>query len=173
MDPADEKKGSASNSPELPQLGALPVAAEFDAPQQRTVAFPDVDPRTDREEKQPRGVELRQHMTLEEIQLAEAGYDHLQQEKTKASKEGALDKDVDIREHKVPLSDLAAEFKTSFEVKSPSGSYGLTADEAAARLKADGPNMLTPPKKKSALRKVCRVMYGSLCQFAKSAWNST
>jgi sodium/potassium-transporting ATPase subunit alpha len=43
---------------------------------------------------------------------------------------------------------------TSINAGNPSASSGLTAEEAQARLARDGPNQLTPPKKKSALRKV-------------------
>ncbi|KAI0035024.1 aminophospholipid-transporting P-type ATPase [Vararia minispora EC-137] len=93
-------------------------------------------------------------MTQEEVQLAEAGYEHLQQEKAaKVKEDGAVDKDIDIVEHKLSLTELAVVLKTSFEAKHPGSSYGLTVEDAAARLKADGPNMLTPPKKKSALQK--------------------
>src|ERR1700742_4734954 len=88
----------------------------------RAVAFPDADNHAhDHEEKAPRGVEMRQHMTLEEIQLAAAGYEHLEQEKSKGqttgTKGGELDKDVDISEHQLPINDLADLLKTAFEVK--------------------------------------------------------
>ncbi|VDC02481.1 unnamed protein product [Peniophora sp. CBMAI 1063] len=139
----DASIGEGASTANSPDLATLPI---------RTVNFPDADPSHEHDDKQPRGVELRQHMTQEEIQLAAAGYEHLDQEKKGKSDEGD-DSNVDIREHQLSLVELAETLKTSFEPKNPSTSYGLTADDAAARLLADGPNMLTPPKKKSALRK--------------------
>ena len=144
-DPEKATDASTSGGPSTansPDLSTLPV---------RTVNFPDQGHEHEHDDKQPRGVELRQHMTQEEIQLAAAGYEHLEQEKK--GKDDADDSNVDIKEHQLSLVDLAETLKTSFEPKNPSASYGLTADDAATRLKTDGPNMLTPPKKKSALRK--------------------
>ncbi|KAF7353783.1 Cation-ATPase-N domain-containing protein [Mycena venus] len=85
---------------------------------------------------------------VDDKELAAAGYDHLEEKK----KAGAEDANVDITEHRVPLSSLGDTLKTSIDTKDPESSHGLTAAEAAARLQRDGPNILTPPKKRSPLR---------------------
>jgi sodium/potassium-transporting ATPase subunit alpha len=110
---------------------------------------------TIREEKVTavRGVEMtHRSITREEKELAAAGYDHLSTPKDpKADKET----NIDIHEHNLSFDGLTNELKTNFDLKDPGHSFGLTSDEAKVRLARDGPNMLTPPKKKSALRKVC------------------
>ncbi|KAI0781478.1 aminophospholipid-transporting P-type ATPase [Trametes elegans] len=97
---------------------------------------------------------MKREMTKEDKELAEAGYEHLAQEKAQGQKGGdaKLD-DVDIHEHQLAFKDLEDELDTVFDPKDPGLSTGLSADEAKARLTRDGPNVLTPPKKKSALRK--------------------
>jgi sodium/potassium-transporting ATPase subunit alpha len=121
----------------------------------RTVAFPGEDLLHPRDEKQlrPAGVEMKRQMTQEEIRLAAAGYDDLEKEKADGdkSKSGS----VDITEHSLPIHEIEDLLHTSFSWKDPAQSRGLSPDEAEARLKRDGPNALTPPKKKSALQKVC------------------
>lgn len=119
----------------------------------RTVAFPG-DDHPDRDEKQqrPAGVEMRRQLTLEEVRLAAAGYEHLT--KDKSGEEGTKFGDVDITEHSRPIHEIEELLKTSFNFVDPAQSRGLTVDEAEARIKRDGPNALTPPKKKSALQKV-------------------
>ncbi|KAF7298406.1 Cation-ATPase-N domain-containing protein [Mycena kentingensis (nom. inval.)] len=94
------------------------------------------------------GVELKHTLTQDEKDLAAAGYEHLEQKK-KAEDDKTS---VDITEHTIPLRELGSALSTSINVKDPGSSEGLTADEAAARLKRDGPNILTPPKKRSPLR---------------------
>ena len=63
-------------------------------------------------------------------------------------------KNVDISEHGLPFSSLAEELQTSFDPKDPSKSFGLQEGEAKARLEREGKNVLSPPKKTSALRLV-------------------
>ncbi len=110
----------------------------------RAVAFPDDDDR---------------QMTQEEIRLAAAGYDHLTKDKpAEDSKFG----DVDITEHSLPIHEVESLLSTSFNWTDPAQSRGLTSAEAEARLQRDGPNALTPPKKKSALQKVG--VYPCTCQ---------
>ncbi|EIN07923.1 aminophospholipid-transporting P-type ATPase [Punctularia strigosozonata HHB-11173 SS5] len=97
---------------------------------------------------------MKREMTQEDKELAAAGYEHLERKRSK----GANDKDeehekVDITEHHLPFAELAAALQTSIDTKDPGASDGLTEAEAKARLARDGPNVLTPPKKKSALRK--------------------
>jgi hypothetical protein len=102
------------------------------------------------------GVEMKREMTQEDKELAAAGYEHLDKTKTKAK--GGKDEDlekVDITEHQLPFAELGTALGTNIDTKDPGASDGLTANEAKARLARDGQNVLTPPKKKSALRKVC------------------
>ena len=124
----------------------------------RAVVFPDAG--GDIQEKpihvqvvRPKGVEMKREMTKEDKELADAGYEELNQEKAQANANAKLD-NVDINEHKLSFKDLQAELDTAFDAKDPGLSPGLTNDDAKTRLSRDGPNILTPPKKKSALRKV-------------------
>ncbi|CDO71883.1 hypothetical protein BN946_scf184940.g30 [Trametes cinnabarina] len=102
----------------------------------------------------PRGVEMKREWTQEDKELAEAGYEHLAQQKAHAQKgdETKLD-NVDLHEHKLSFKELEAELVTALDPKDPERSPGLSTDEAKARLSRYGQNILTPPKKKSALRK--------------------
>lgn len=120
----------------------------------RTVAFPDEDEK-EKPTNAPRtkGVEMNRSLTQEDRDLAAAGYEHLEAAKTKPGAP-AVGENVDIQEHRLPFDGLEAALKTSFDPKDASKSEGLTPEEAAARLIQDGKNVLTPPKKKSALRKV-------------------
>ncbi|KAI0263789.1 aminophospholipid-transporting P-type ATPase [Gloeopeniophorella convolvens] len=131
---------------------SLKGGMEIEVVTTRAVAFPAGDEDHDRDEKlRPKGVEMKRQMTQEDIQLAAAGYEHL--EKNKADAEDTKFGDVDITEHAVPVDELEDLFGTSFNWNDPAQSRGLSTAEAEARLKLDGPNSLTPPKKKSALRK--------------------
>lgn len=141
---------------EVSDVSVLPADEEVTGT--RVVAFPD-DHGDIREEKlqhlRPRGVEMKREMTKEDMELAAAGYEHLGEHKGKGKKGDDIDK-VDIHEHSLTYVQLGAALETSIDTKEPNLSYGLTADEAKARLARDGHNVLTPPKKKSAFRKVCR-----------------
>jgi len=118
----------------------------------RAVAFPDEETRL--EEKtygvRPKGVEMKKTLTQEEKDLAAAGYED--KKARKAEKESDIGQ-VDITEHATSLSEMNDKLNTSVDVKDPGNSTGLTGDEAKRRLEQNGPNVLTPPKKKSALRK--------------------
>ncbi|TFK25780.1 aminophospholipid-transporting P-type ATPase [Coprinopsis marcescibilis] len=118
----------------------------------RSVAFPEIQ-----EEKlggHSKGVELKKSLTQEEMDLAAAGYDHIEQQKHgKAESASGAHAAVELHEHKLPLIHLQGELKTSFDSEDPSRSLGLAIDEAQIRFQRDGANVLTPPKKKSALRK--------------------
>ncbi|PPQ97968.1 hypothetical protein CVT26_003117 [Gymnopilus dilepis] len=116
-------------------------------PGNRAVVFPE-DEHIREEKIRPKGVEMKRTITQEEKDLAAAGYEHLQNPDHKDD-----GKNVDITEHQLDLASVLEVLKTSFDTKEPSQSYGLTADEARTRLQRDGPNVLTPPKKKSALMK--------------------
>ena len=103
----------------------------------------------------PKGVEMKREMTKEDKELADAGYEHLKLHKPQGQKEGDGKLDgVDIHEHQLGFQELQTVLDTTFDAKDPSISPGLSSEEAKARLTRDGPNILTPPKKKSALRKV-------------------
>ncbi|KAF8881938.1 aminophospholipid-transporting P-type ATPase [Gymnopilus junonius] len=95
---------------------------------------------------------MKRTMTQEEKDLAAAGYEHLQNQDHKEE-----EKNFDITEHQLALASILDSLNTSFDTKDPSQSYGLTTDEAKTRLQRDGPNILTPPKKKSALMKAKRL----------------
>ncbi|KAI0713643.1 aminophospholipid-transporting P-type ATPase [Earliella scabrosa] len=102
----------------------------------------------------PKGVEMKREMTKEDKELADAGYEHLNQQKTIAQKTGNAKLDTaDIHEHQLSFNELQTQLNTRFDAKDPNVSSGLSSDEAKARLVRDGQNILTPPKKKSALRK--------------------
>ncbi|KAJ2913576.1 hypothetical protein MD484_g6844, partial [Candolleomyces efflorescens] len=121
----------------------------------RTVAFPDTVHVHEEKHNKPitkGGVEMKRTLTQEERELAEAGYGHLHQQ-TKGQKVEDEQAQKEIHEHKLPLESLSQEVGVSFDVKDPARSAGLSLEEAKARLARDGPNILTPPKKKSGLRK--------------------
>ena len=124
----------------------------------RAVAFPDAENEIHEEKLhhghlRPKGVEMKREMTKEDKELAAAGYEHLEEEKIKEHEKADFD-NVDIQEHRLPLPELSKSMDTQFDTKDPASSAGISEEEAKARLARDGPNVLTPPKKKSALRKV-------------------
>ncbi|PPQ82387.1 hypothetical protein CVT25_008348 [Psilocybe cyanescens] len=144
-----------SNNPsagDIPSTSPAVVSrVEGDQAGTRAVVFPEDD--HIREEKitpgiRPKGVEMKRTITQEEKDLAAAGYDHLHPQEKKVD-----ENNVDIHEHQYDFDALTDELKTNFDIKDPGHSFGLTSDEAKERLKRDGPNILTPPKKKSAFRK--------------------
>lgn len=164
--PAVREAGGLSSEAQIPDRS--PGEVEEGQPL-RTVAFPDYDVNANDEKHlgvpRPRGVEMRREMTKEDKELAAAGYEHLDVDKTKGkggSKKSEFE-NVDIREHGLSLSGLAEELDTSFDIKNASASAGLTNEEAQARLARDGKNILTPPKKKSALRKVKPLLCQCVC----------
>jgi sodium/potassium-transporting ATPase subunit alpha len=105
----------------------------------------------------PKGVEMKREVTQEARELAAAGYEHLE-EKSKRGGQDAKLEHVDIIEHQLSFPALEKTLVTSFESKDAGSSLGLTAEEAKLRLARDGRNVLTPPKKKSALRMVYLVI---------------
>lgn len=141
----DTHSSDPEKSPNLDKdIEAVPV---------RAVAFPDDEPHPRDEKQRPLGVEMRREMTEEDARLAAAGYEHLTKEKS--GTENVKFGDVDITEHSLPIHEIEVLLHTSFNWSDPAQSSGLTSAEAEARLERDGPNALTPPKKKSALQKVC------------------
>lgn len=146
----------SGDNPSPPVQASTTVVAGVAADQHanRAVIFPEEHPI--REEKitastRPKGVEIRRTLTQEEKDLSAAGYGDLEHPKEEKDQD---DSKVDIHEHRLPFDALLDELKTSFDVQDPGHSLGLITDEAKARLQRDGPNVLTPPKKKSAFRKV-------------------
>ena len=153
----------ARDNPEM-EITEIPHVGEVEEGQPlRSVAFP---PETNEvsEEKtgahahlhQPR-VEMRREMTKEDKELAAAGYEHLEQEKEKHTGKDTSFENVDIHEHKLAFAALKEALDSEFDAKNPTESAGLTSEEAKSRLTRDGRNVLTPPKKKSAFRKVSNI----------------
>ena len=91
---------------------------------------------------------------VEKERFGEAGYEHLEAAKNRYGKATAQLANVDIQEHRLPFTKLTATFQTSINTKEPAQSSGLNSQEARVRLQQDGPNILTPPKKKHTFRKV-------------------
>lgn len=116
----------------------------------RAVAFPDEQDVHETERIRPRGPEMKRELTQEDRELAQAGYDE-----AKLNKEKAEFENVDIQEHRLAFAELGAALESTFDHKDPGSSSGLTSEEVKTRIARDGLNILTPPKKKSAWRKVC------------------
>ncbi|PSR80297.1 hypothetical protein PHLCEN_2v6769 [Hermanssonia centrifuga] len=143
----------------IEKLPQSPILHDEEALAIRTVAFPGEHDEV-HEEKihhghlRPRGVEMKREMTKEDKELAAAGYEHLEELKLKGKKGDTTEVDkVDIVEHRLSFHELGKALDANIDTKDPGISYGLTSEDAKARLARDGPNVLTPPKKKSALRK--------------------
>jgi sodium/potassium-transporting ATPase subunit alpha len=103
----------------------------------------------------PKGVEMKRELTQEARELAAAGYEHLEEKAKRGAQKDAKLEHVDITEHQLSFTELEKTLQTSFESQDAGSSPGLTSEEAKTRLARDGRNILTPPKKKSALRIVC------------------
>jgi sodium/potassium-transporting ATPase subunit alpha len=131
---------------------AQPLTTNDEDNTARTVAFPDNNGVQEENRSKRLGPEIKRELTQEDRELAAAGYEHL--EENKAKKENSDINNVDIQEHRLSFKELGIAHNTSFDTKDPAQSAGLTSEDAKARLAHDGPNILTPPKKKSALRKV-------------------
>jgi sodium/potassium-transporting ATPase subunit alpha len=146
----------------------------------RSVAFPEVSaqdgPVAEKPHHHPHmhrvNTEMRRELTVEERELAAAGYEHLERGREQSTKVergggGVQAKDVkdfssvDITEHAIPLASLAEALRTSFDTASPSTSKGLGEEEVQQKLERDGRNVLTPGKRKSAFRKVGRLQVSS------------
>jgi len=143
-----------NNAPTPSSPGNLVPYHDEENPASRVVAFPD-DIHDEKHTARPKGVEMKRSITQEDRELAAAGYEHLdgKQKDQKHLPASSLENE-DIHEHKLDFVGVTDAFKTSFDAKDPGRSFGLASEEAKARLAKDGPNILTPPKKKSALRKV-------------------
>ena len=53
-----------------------------------------------------------------------------------------------INEHTLPLEQVIEKYKTQINKEKPATSFGLSEDFAQKRIEEDGPNVLSPPKKK-------------------------
>ncbi|KAF5344223.1 hypothetical protein D9756_011250 [Leucocoprinus leucothites] len=122
---------------------------------QRAIAFPaDEKPHDHIGQHRPKGPEIKRTLTQEDRELAEAGYEHLETAKQKQTKNNSSeDTDLDISEHNLSFDAIENTFGTSFDHKEAPKSRGLTEQEAKTRLQRDGPNVLTPPKRRSAFMK--------------------
>ena len=149
--PIDAPDHAPSQSPEQ-----LPIESTYDNPTTRAVAFPNHDEIEERPiaAMRPKGAEMKREITMEDKELAAAGYEHLEEHKAKKLEKDKQLEHVDVFEHRLSFAELESTLKTSINSKEPGKTFGLTIAEAAARLARDGRNVLTPPKKKSALRKV-------------------
>ncbi|KAJ2720511.1 hypothetical protein GGI07_004556 [Coemansia sp. Benny D115] len=95
-------------------------------------------------------------------QHPDAAATSLYSEKTKQSEAaagaaGTMDKpaakSVDITEHLMALDDVCAKYAVKVNAQRPQESHGLSPLKAAELLAKNGPNTLTPPKKRSGLFK--------------------
>jgi hypothetical protein len=162
----NEKHAAADDAPALPALNAADAGTTATAPAdgEKRIAFQApagahehaASPGIAEERRRGTGLEMRRELTIEDKALAEAGYEHLAPAPDAPGKAGAKKdvKDVDLNEHSYSFAVLGEKLDTSIDTKDSGASYGLTKEEAEARLKRDGPNQLTPPKKKSAFRVV-------------------
>ncbi|KAJ2521216.1 hypothetical protein GGI11_002079 [Coemansia sp. RSA 2049] len=62
-------------------------------------------------------------------------------------------KNVDITEHLLTLDEVCIKFSVKTNANNPQESFGLSTGQAAELLATNGPNTLTPPKKKSSFQK--------------------
>ncbi|KAF5367657.1 hypothetical protein D9757_010968 [Collybiopsis confluens] len=136
---------------------SLPLDGQMEENPPRVVNFPDEEIAL--EEKpyaggvHPKGVEMKKTLTQEEKDLAAAGYEHLEEQKARQAEKDSDLGQADITEHNIPINELNEKLHTFIDVKDPGRSSGLSSEEAQKRLAENGPNVLTPPKKKSAFRK--------------------
>ncbi|KAJ2713826.1 hypothetical protein H4R19_002056 [Coemansia spiralis] len=68
-----------------------------------------------------------------------------------AKHDNAPGKNIDITEHLLTAEEVCDKYSVQINETRPQDSFGLGADQAARLLAANGPNALTPPKKKSPL----------------------
>lgn len=126
-----------------------------------------------------KALEIRRELTQEDKELSRANYEHLEiKNKSEAAADNNNNKNddkpdnnanVDISEHMLSFEELGRKLETSFDVKDPSKSLGLSTTVAQERLAQNGPNVLTPPKKRSALQKYLdclRTLFNVLLIFA-------
>ncbi|KAJ2077754.1 hypothetical protein H4R24_004941 [Coemansia sp. RSA 988] len=70
------------------------------------------------------------------------------------SKEASANtKSVDVTEHLLSLDEVCKKYNVQANADRPQDSYGLSTSQAQQLLESNGPNKLTPPKKKSGFHK--------------------
>ncbi|KAJ3303844.1 hypothetical protein HDU76_005292 [Blyttiomyces sp. JEL0837] len=72
----------------------------------------------------------------------------------------AAEKKLNITDHMLSIPELCAKFNTVVNLDKPGDSQGLTPELAAQRLIENGPNMLTPPKKRHPFLKFLDLLLG-------------
>lgn len=150
-------EGASTSSPLPPPLLRYPTVAFDTVPDQLEIVEKSPNPTRNGN----KNLEIRRELTQEDKELSRANYDHLEKERShtddeKGDHDGTTANQTDIREHRYTAERLEEALETKFDLKTPASSFGLSSTEAAARLARNGPNVLTPPKKKSALQKVSR-----------------
>ncbi|KAJ2464043.1 hypothetical protein GGI02_005090, partial [Coemansia sp. RSA 2322] len=122
---------AGANEPKAPGGGGLP----------RTITFT-----ADENANDQRAAHLQNLRTFPSREVSS--------EKTAVKSEAeAGKKNVDITEHLLSLDEVCERFNVQANADRPQDSFGLSASQAADLLATNGPNTLTPPKKKSSLRK--------------------
>ncbi|SCV71466.1 BQ2448_3054 [Microbotryum intermedium] len=158
--PARRLSTSSAADSELKNEGLQSTGVTFpDTPLKRIQTIPRTNTLGVRRE-----LTLNRELTQEVKDRAAAGYQHAN-EKTKESalqfieivSSEFLPHDIDDLtpqvDHHLTFAEVATKFETSFDVENPANSKGLTSAVAAERLGRNGPNALTPPARKSGLRK--------------------
>ncbi|KDE09553.1 hypothetical protein, variant [Microbotryum lychnidis-dioicae p1A1 Lamole] len=142
--PARRLSTSSTADLELKKEGVHTTGVTFpDTPLKRIQTLPRTNTLGIRRE-----LTLNRELTQEVKDRAAAGYQDAN-EKTKES----ASQFIEIVDHHLTVAEVAKKFDTSFDVENPANSKGLTSAVAAERLRTNGPNALTPPVRKSGLRK--------------------
>ncbi|SCZ89305.1 BZ3500_MvSof-1268-A1-R1_Chr1-1g01094 [Microbotryum saponariae] len=142
--PARRLSTSSTADSELKKEGVHTTGVTFpDTPLKRIPTLPRTNTLGIRRE-----LTLNRELTQEVKDRAAAGYQDAN-EKTKES----ASQFIEIVDHHLTVAEVAKKFDTTFDVKNPANSKGLTSAVAAERLQTNGPNALTPPARKSGLRK--------------------
>ncbi|KAL0070553.1 hypothetical protein AAF712_002392 [Marasmius tenuissimus] len=124
----DEKDASVTEV-DVEQLAIAAAPANT-----RAVAFPDAPQPDTHDVSEKRrggggGVEMKRTMTQEDMELAAAGYEHLEEGFAGRDAKGESkddDKQVDITEHAIPIDMLGTQLNTDMDPKEPgrlSGPY--------------------------------------------------
>ncbi|KAJ3351292.1 hypothetical protein HDU83_009019 [Entophlyctis luteolus] len=77
-----------------------------------------------------------------------------------SKKEGQGKAMIGITEHLMPIASVTEKYGVSINESKPQDSLGLTTAEAAKRLLENGPNCLTPPKKRHWLLRFLDILLG-------------
>ncbi|KAJ1817484.1 hypothetical protein LPJ75_001701 [Coemansia sp. RSA 2598] len=115
----------------------------------RTITFTgDERPQTrDRQPARPRNQYYQQEKHAVEEKISETSVSNAEE------KPGEKAKSVDITEHLMSLDEVCAKYSVKVDAHRPQDSPGLQEQQAADLLARNGPNTLTPPKRKSGLHK--------------------